>query len=316
MSWFSEQTFPRFGQVEALEWILRPGPQGFFKRLQFAIAPDRIPVDDAVETDHSMGFYQYLHDCMFSHPYVVASYLHLDGQALTLFRTVLRAVSDWLEAKESEGVKVSRWFAIKLGFTFSDLLRSACVNMRMVQSLERQAGKLKFDVSRTSINPEELMAGFHGWMRCLELHAGLYRYWAGKPAVSSDVTGRSVPDRLEDLSGDSVKAQPLGTPEKTKHDMVKFAKTLEKPFTQGDFRVSVKDKMPYRKMSGLSDAIAAAATGLVDVNLMHKVDAPEGASKQKAKMPHYSLAAWSSFSEDEGAIALCNACRLNRDDFP
>jgi hypothetical protein len=44
-----------FGQVEALEWVLRPGPQAFFKRVAFALAPDRNTCDDQVATDVSFG---------------------------------------------------------------------------------------------------------------------------------------------------------------------------------------------------------------------------------------------------------------------
>ena len=74
---------------------------------------------------------------------------------------------------------VDKYFQVKIRFMFSDLRRFANFAMRGAQYMEALHPERRlFEAKREQVNPFEIIAGMHWWLRQLELHAGIYRFWA------------------------------------------------------------------------------------------------------------------------------------------
>ena len=60
-----------------------------------------------------MGLVQGFHDWMSQGPFQAPQYLCYDAYALGIYRTVRKAVDDWLEAKAAAEENVERFLAVK-----------------------------------------------------------------------------------------------------------------------------------------------------------------------------------------------------------
>ena len=118
---------------------------------------------------------------LFIHTNPVVQAKFLEGHALSLFRTVCKAVTDFLDTPE--GMSLSRWTHVKLGFKDTDILRHASVAQRCCQFLGTQVSDSACpglpSLGRCDINVFELMYGLHGWLRQLQIHAAYYRWYDG-----------------------------------------------------------------------------------------------------------------------------------------
>ena len=90
-----------FGQIEAIEWVMRPTANGWQKRLAFTVSPTKNPLDEDACDATSMGLLQGSHDHMMLGPMGQKMHLHLDEFALSMHRTVRRAVVEWIEASSA-----------------------------------------------------------------------------------------------------------------------------------------------------------------------------------------------------------------------
>ena len=310
-----------FGQVEAVEWVLRMGPQAFFKRVAFSVSPDQNPWDDLIAADASLRLWQGCHDWMLSVWYGRPSYIHCDGMAHTFLRTVLRAISDWLEQGVTEKKEVCRWFAIKIGFAFSDILRNATSLMRQVQFAESLNTHLEFDPARCAIATMELMAATHKWLRELELHAGYYRFMKQNEAVSGDVGARresSMAEKLEKEAPPIATPPELEGPMKLQRAIIVTAKSFGMPFTISDVRRKLEDRAWTRKFPRLGTQVAEQIEVLFGVGLLASSQASNPHVKRKGpriNMQHYVLASWGAIQGSVVATGLCANLQLTQDAF-
>ena len=312
-----------FGQVEAMEWVLRPGPQGFFKRIAFALSPDRNRFDDALVTSTSMGLWQALRDFMLAGPYRKAVYIHCDGQARGLFRAILRGISDWLESKQAVRQPVCRWFAVKVGFAFSDILRSASVVKRHVQFLGNHTAVPMDDVNRTTIQAMEMMAAVHKYFRELELHAGYYRFMKNheNPCAGDDRrANQHLAESLERAPPPPEPATALGEEKQFQRDIIETGKTCGNSFTTSDIRVKLRNKYKYRNLENLAEQLHEHVHKLAQVGLLKAANGgnPEREKQHKGprrQMQLYQLSSWQAIESRQEAADLCQSLQLSRDAF-
>ena len=123
------------GQLEPMEWLLRPGPQGWFKRPCLRVSMGHNEHINDFPAEYATGLIQALHDFQFLQANQTPTYIHADASALTLFRAVQSAIKEWIQDNEEN---VDRFLQVKLLFSYSDILRDASARMRMVQCLEAQ----------------------------------------------------------------------------------------------------------------------------------------------------------------------------------
>ena len=145
---------------------MKPGAQGFFKRPCLRVSCGNNPEDASWPADISTGLLQTLHDFQYVRAYSRPCYMHLDGQALSMFRTVRLAVKEWLA--ESRGnipnldSKHCEFLEQKLLFASSDILRDASARMRMAQALESQS-KVALPAQRDARRHVPPTAGYSLW---------------------------------------------------------------------------------------------------------------------------------------------------------
>ena len=277
-----------FGQNEACEWVWRPSENGWQKRLSVAISPNKNPIDEDANADLSMGVVQGLHDWMFKGPFAEPQYLCYDTYALNLFRTIRRAVDDWIEAKAAASDPVERFFLVKLGFAFTDLRRFSHFAMRSAQFLEAivPAHRNLFDKTRKEVNPWECAAGLHWWLRQLSLHAGFYRFWASHKSATAGAM-RPNADMANLLAAAAppscTNAHTLEGKDAIKNAIMTNAKlTCTKATNTAAYRDWLLGK--FRKVPNLASVIKEAAEELADKGLLR-----ENSEKKRETRPQGSI---------------------------
>ncbi|CAK0831905.1 unnamed protein product, partial [Prorocentrum cordatum] len=289
--------FKLFGQLEGAEWALRPGPQGFFKRVAFSVSPENNPWDDRVCTSMSMGLIQGLHDYMFLGPFKQPCYLHLSGQTQTFLRIVLQAIRDWIKEKEESGVDVSKWLKIKLGFAFSDILRNGASTMRQVQYLMSLSKASQGAAPRHCIIPMEFMAGLHKYFRELELHAGFYRYIRSAEATLPPHARESaLSEAFERAPGPPRADVGLSDECKMKRDLILVGKGLGEGFSSTEVYRKVRDR--YRNVSEAGVKMTEAAEVMAQNTILLKVAKPAGKNTRGPSKQHYKLNTWEDVSSE------------------
>ena len=309
------------GQLEGIEWVLRMTPQAFFKRVALAVSPERNPWDDTVVDSVSLGWWQGLHDWMLKGPYLCPSYLHCDGTTRTYLRITLKAINEWLLEKNAKGDAVSRWFSIKVGFAFSDILRNALCIMRQVQFAESMSKNLRFAPNRLDIHPTEFMTGLHKYFRELELHAGYYRFMTEKESSSGldgDIKKASaLVEKITQSKPVAHDAESLNLGHMLKRVLLVTGKGFPLGFTSSDIRNKIRDKSPWRKMKDLADQLSTAAVSLEEAGLL--IDVTEAAAARgngpRRGMSVYKVATWAKVESGEVSLKLTGDLKLNRDAF-
>ena len=305
-----------FGQIEAVEFVLRPNPQAFFKRLAFCISPDKNPCDDSLDITASMGLWQGLHDWMLTGPYIQPCYIHCGGQARSILRIVLRAISDWIDARAASRESACKRFCIKVGFAFSDVLRNSLSMMRQIQFMEQQSIKLTFDANRTAIEPYELVLGLKNYWRELEMHALYYRFMREK---CSGIAGGdekraaiSLADRLEAADHPKGDCQGLSCDDQLQRDIIIAAKGYPNGFSPNDLKSKLRHKLTYVKNTTLLQEITDSAAKFVDEGVLEEVEVDRSTLKgPRRNVKFCSRPSWISIQGKESAKSKCDELRLN-----
>ena len=273
-----------------------------------------------------MRWWQGQHDFMLAGPYHRPSYIHCDGTAQTMLRVILRAIADWPEAREAEKPlkPPNRWFLVKIGFAFSDILRNGSSIMRQVQFAETMNGHLSFDTSRAAIAPMEIMSAFHKYLRELELHAGYYRSMERLDTSGTDgLDGKASKANnlvalLQRQDPPTQQGEGLDLPVKLKRVLIQTAKSLTQPFATSDVRTKIRDRTPWRssKQSDLGIDLATAAETLTKEGLLEEVAEVDRTKMRGPRrvMTHYKVMEWTALSAE--ALKVCEDLKLSRDDFP
>ena len=303
-----------FGQCEAVEWVWRPTPNGWQKRPSVSISPDHNPLDEDVNADYSTGLWQRVHDDQFRGPYQTPVHLHLDVYALAAFRTVRRAVTDWLETKGRSGI--NRYFKVKLEFFFSDLLRLTLFNMRLAQCLERMCTEVSMPGGRVAANLWEFTAGLHWWRRQIALHAGFYRFVGERSAAAGSST---KPD--DALAAALVGAPPPGSdrPAPVGTDGLQAAIMTNAKFA-GDSAYQTSTIFQWVRRcrhcptgKAAAQAVIKAIEDLAEVGLL--VLDTTAKKRPGPQVKSYRKAAWSDFQDSDNARAACEKLGLARTNF-
>ena len=210
-------------------------------------------------------------------------------------------------------------------FKYSDLRRFANFAMRCAQYLEAlHPNQGLFDKGRLQANSWELMAGVHWWLRQLELHSGLYRFW-GKRIREAVGSARPEQALIEAVAKGSQACAPPGGL-LTGDDRLKFGIMTtarfqqEQAYSMSTFREWLKPK--YRKeYADLAKHIKEAADALVSCGLLVVEDEDLGSScaAKKKRGPrravHFRKAKWTDVVNSPEACAEVKRLDLARDHF-
>ena len=90
---------------------------------------------------------------MTTKPFLAPMHLFLDKYTLPLFRTVKRALDDWVSHKKENHEALDHYLEVKLNFFFSNVLCWCFYVMRLAQSLERMNALFENPASRRCVNP-------------------------------------------------------------------------------------------------------------------------------------------------------------------
>ena len=161
------------GQHEPIEFILRPTPTGFTKRFHQTWNTTVVPVPDQ-RCDSSKRLLADYHQWMCRHALPFSRIHFFDNFALSLFRAATQAVDDFLSGDQ----EVDVYFAQKLRFADTDVLRFTNVMMRACMMLTDTSGQAAGQVLaphlRRAWSIYELCYALHIWKRQLALHHGFY----------------------------------------------------------------------------------------------------------------------------------------------
>ena len=160
------------GQVAAAEWVLKPAPHGYHKRISLYISPDRPRVRIGQDRTASVTFLKQLHEWMQAGPMSSPEVAALDGIARSMNDSVAAAVENFLADPPSP---VQEALRTKLGFVDTDLLRLAHVNLRFLERLL----DLRWPDGRHRPATLQLYAfalAIRGWLRQVHIHSAYYKY--------------------------------------------------------------------------------------------------------------------------------------------
>ena len=132
-----------------------------------AISPDKNAMDTEANADYSEGLWQLAHDEQFKGPFRNQDHLSFDAFTRPMFKTVQRAVDDWLADQEEADKPVDKSFAAKVNFNFSDLTRWAFFNRRLVQTLHKLNPNAP--PAYVEASPWEFTVAVRWWFRQLAL---------------------------------------------------------------------------------------------------------------------------------------------------
>lgn len=109
-----------------------PSINGWQKRLSLAISARANAINEDRQTSTSAGVLQGCHDFQFKGPYQHSLHACPDGFALSILRTIGKAIRDWADSKVENGEIINRYFLTKIQFYGTDILRFAFAAMRQV----------------------------------------------------------------------------------------------------------------------------------------------------------------------------------------
>ena len=290
------------GQWEAVEWVLKPTPNGFQKRITFTFAPDRSPHNEAQKSAWSQGLWLGMHAWTYKVNFHCRQLCSYDGFALGMWHTVQRAIGDWIDDQARAKIVVSRWFLVKLNFAFSDVLRFSFVSMRYAGYCTSLAPGLAEQERRVQISASEAVAGIRKWLRQLALHYGYYMYMRGQEAKAALAPRRREQALAEgmEMAAPVARAKPEFDNEM---DAIKY-ELLTDPKTNGAFetkdaRLWIKNKLPSRGGANLAENFVKACHELVAAGLLTQVEleaetegAEAGTEQSKKKKGKHGRKTW------------------------
>lgn len=262
------------GQWEAVEWVLKPTPNGFQKRLSFTFAPNRSPENEAQQAGWSQGLFVAMHSWMFRTHTDRLQVCSNGGPALSMWYTVRRTVGEWIEEKQRQVVKINRWFLVELNFAFSDVLRFSFVAMRYASFCKSICPALRGIDQGPEIDAHEMAAAIRKWHRQLCMHHGYYKYMADKTNVTAASSGKheqALANTMEQAEPVHVlkPANVLAGVDLLKHEMLKHPK-LDGLFSTDDARRAVRKRLPDKGGMGLADHVRSACSELQDVGFLER----------------------------------------------
>ena len=160
------------GQVSAAEWVLKPAPHGFQKRISFFLSEDRPRSHAGQECEASVSFLQDMHAWMQEGPMNTPETAILDGYARVVMNGVSAAIDNFLGEPPTP---LPEALKIKLGYADTDLIRLAHVNQRFLERL------LCLRWPNETPRPESLgllsfALAIRGWLRQVHIHCAYYKY--------------------------------------------------------------------------------------------------------------------------------------------
>ena len=192
------------GQVEAVEHIMIPRVHCFQKRMDFLIAPDETPSNELQLCADSRKMFEDLMTWLFQKADTEKLIKYLERHALTFFRTVLKAVKDWM-MQPSVCKEIDPWLKKKLGYADTDLLRNANVSQRFVHFfLQRSCCPERLHADPAVIDVFHLIYGVHAWLRQIRIHSAFYKWYELTRVQVGARTGRALYDVFEGEQGDGV----------------------------------------------------------------------------------------------------------------
>ena len=208
-------------------------------------------------------------------------------------------------------------------FKFSDLRRFTNFAMRCAQYLEAlHPNQGLFNQGRLQASSWELMAGVHWWLRQLELHSGLYRFWSKRV---QEAVGSARPEQAlihAVANGSQACAPPGGS--LTGVDRLRFGIMVSRRFQGGQaystnaFREWLKARY-RREYPDMAKHAKEAADALVSCGLL-VVDEDLDPSCSTRKKPgrrvvSFRKAKWTDVVNSPEATAEARRLELARDNF-
>ncbi len=299
------------GQVEAIEDVLRPRSDGFFKRFDLTISPDDVP--------HNVG-----QCCVQSKRLLVAhiAWLYRNAfpnsgpiwyspQALLLYEAFTLAVADFIKKKKDT---LGDWLPYKLRYRDTDVLRYATVAMRMVQSLTSFATNVEDapPPNRRQIDVVELMYALHRWRRQVHIISAYLRAMekinscASIADVSRDLHQQPKAGAGRELEGKDLVA----------HYILRRIPVAEVTSTK-DVRGWMKRLALIKSdltLQDLATVLRDVATTLEGVGLTKWVDTPVG-EKADRRVLWFQKQTWLVLSQSPAALHEARRLLCNEDHF-
>ena len=218
---------------------------------------------------------------------------------------------------------MNRYLQVKMRFTFSDLRRFTNFAMRCAQYLEAlHPNQGLFDQGRLQANSWELMAGVHWWLRQLELHAGLYRFWSKR---LREAVGSPRPEQalIQAMANGTQAGAPPGR-SLTGVDRLKFGILVSPKFKHGQgfsastFREWLKARH-QKDYQDLAKQVKDAVEALVSCGLLvvdEDVSLSQSGKKRRGRrVEWFRKAKWTDVVNSTDAIAEVVRLELARDHF-
>ena len=176
-----------------------------------------------------------------------------------------------------------------------------------------------FEAQRLQVNHFEIIAGMHWWLRQLELHAGLYRFWT-----------KRVRETAGNFRQEHALAQAVGAGTQTPAthqgqglkgtDRLKFALLSCPQFTNGTAHntARMREWMKGRfkkEYSDLSNTMKEALCELVDCGLLTEDEEASNARMPGRKVEWYRKATYAAVLADPRAKLEHTRLELYRDNF-
>ena len=161
------------GQIEPVEYAMRPAQHGFQKRFSLNISADGVPHDEDQQAGTTAPFLLDIHSWMLESICTQAQQRNLSGHAQTYHKVVKETIADF---KAQHSGDLNEYWLAKLDFFKTDLLREASVNQRIIQFLVHKSSAVDkaSEMSRTSFNVLEYALALRQWRRDQHMHHGFY----------------------------------------------------------------------------------------------------------------------------------------------
>lgn len=217
------------GQTEIIEFIAQPVTHGFNKRFNLVFAPEHAPESSEVHTGTAKSFFAQLHAWMYKNAWTKEGHHYLDGYALTCYRSIKKAVEEFVQEK---GIFLTKDAQRKVRFWSTDVLRLAHANMRICQFSVAQFGSSDMaaaEAVRTQPNVYEFILAVNMWLRQLHVHISFYKWFRQMTNSTSNASSRELTAAMERADdGDELSRLKLdlSVEDRLKHEILVHEKAL------------------------------------------------------------------------------------------
>ena len=151
---------------------MKPDAYAFQKRVSYFISPDRPRIRPEQDCESSVELLVQLHVWMQSGPMNRPRVAALDGFARTMNAKVAAAVEEFARAHTAD---VPEALITKLGFSETELLRLANVNLRLLEWLLSLRWPDGFARPRT-LGVYSFTLAIRSWLRQVHIHSAYYKW--------------------------------------------------------------------------------------------------------------------------------------------